>query len=224
MAKTPRPTATKPKAVARLRSEPGPTSTGEKREVTITAAKGRPMLTWVGKRPLRHVVAFPAQLVETFDPVGDAVKRPGGLLFHGDNKEVLAHLVANGYRGKVDLVYIDPPFDSGADYVRKVSLRGPRGTAKLDGEHYTLGEQLQYTDIWNNDNYLQFMYERLLLLKALLSSSGSLFVHLDSGRGHYVKLLLDEVFGLDSFRNEIIVKRRIIKNLQQQFSGIREHP
>src|SRR3990172_2981091 len=95
----------------------------KKQEVSVTAAKGRPMLTWVGKRPLRHVVAFPAQHVGNFDPVGDAAKRSGdiwkdwpdsyprgGLLFHGDNKEVLAHLLANGFRGKVNLIYIDPPF------------------------------------------------------------------------------------------------------------------
>jgi hypothetical protein len=93
-----------------------------KQEVAIAAAKGRPMLTWVGKRPLRHVTAFPAQHVESFDPTGDGAKRSGdmwlgwperyprgGLLFHGDNKEVLAHLLANGFRGKVNLVYIDPP-------------------------------------------------------------------------------------------------------------------
>ncbi len=195
------------------------------------------MLTWVGKRPLRHVVAFPAQQVETFDPAGDAGSRGGdlwrdwpaayprgGLLFHGDNKEVLAHLLASGFRGKVSLVYIDPPFDSGADYVRKVTLRGPKGTAKLDGEGYTLGEQLQYTDIWANDNYLQFMYERLLLLQALLAPNGSIFVHLSSVRAHYVKLVLDEVLGQDAFRNELVVRRRITKNLQQQFTGIREYP
>ena len=76
--------------------------------------------------------------------------------FHGDNKEVLAHLLANGFRGKVDLVYIDPPFDSGADYVRKVQLRGASGSVRLDGESHTLGEQIQYTDIWANDTYLQF--------------------------------------------------------------------
>ncbi len=205
--------------------------------VPIAKAKGRPMLTWVGKRPLTQVTAFPAQHVETFDPVGDAVTRKGdiwhswpkvyphgGLLFHGDNKEVLAHLLANGFRGKVNLIYIDPPFDSVADYVRKVSLRGTAGTAKLDGESYTLGEQIQYTDIWANDNYLQFMYERLLLMKELLSSEGSIFVHLDSGRGHYVKLVMDEVFGQENFRNELVVKRRITKNLQQQFGGIKEYP
>ena len=109
--------------------------------VTITSAKGRPMLTWVGKRPLRTVTAFPAQHVESFDPTGDPADAAawadwpapyphGGLLFHGDNKEVLAHLLANGFRGKVKLIYIDPPFDSGADYVRKVQLRGGGGALR----------------------------------------------------------------------------------------------
>jgi len=196
------------------------TDIAKKQEVKITAAKGRPMLTWVGKRPLRHVVAFPAQHVETFDPSGDANKRGGeiwndwpeaypraGLLFHGDNKEVLAHLLANGFRGKINLIYIDPPFDSGADYVRKVSLRGAKGTAKLDGESYTLGEQLQYTDIWANDNYLQFMYERLLLLKELMAENGSIYVHCDSRRSHQLRLLLDEIFGAERFRSEVVWKR-----------------
>ena len=107
------------------------------------------MLSWVGKRPLREVRAFPAQLIERFSasPGAEGAIGPevdwsdwpdryerGGLLFHGDNKEVLAHLLSAGFRGKVDLVYIDPPFDSGADYVRRVQLRGASGTARLDGE------------------------------------------------------------------------------------------
>lgn len=189
----------------------------KKQEVKISAAKGRPMLTWVGKRPLRQVTAFPAQHVETFDPSGDAAKRReeiwnewpdgyprAGLLFHGDNKEVLGHLLANGFRGKVNLIYIDPPFDSGADYVRRVSLRGAKGTAKLDGEGYTLGEQLQYTDIWANDNYLQFMYERLLLLKELLADNSMIYLHADPRRNYQLRMLMDEIFGQESFRNEII--------------------
>ncbi len=191
-------------------------------EVKITPAKGRPMLTWVGKRPLSHVTAFPAQHIETFDPAGMLIRPParaefwkdwpafypkGGLLFHGDNKEVLAHLLANGFRGRVHLIYIDPPFDSGADYVRKISLRGPRGTAKLDGEGYTLGEQIQYSDIWANDNYLQFMYERLLLLKELLSDEGSIYLHSDWHRSHHLRAVMDEVFGAESFRSEIVWQR-----------------
>jgi len=197
----------------------------EKKAIKITAAKGRPMLTWVGKRPLAHVTAFPAQHVETFAPslsspplrAGEgegggsfwqdwpAEYPKGGLLFHGDNKEVLAHLLASGFRGKVKLIYIDPPFDSGADYVRKVSLRGAKGTAKIDGETYTLGEQIQYTDIWANDNYLQFMYERLQLLNELLASDGSIVLHCDSTKAHHLRCLMDEIFGADkTFKNEII--------------------
>ncbi|MGQ0669898.1 MAG: site-specific DNA-methyltransferase [Actinomycetota bacterium] len=189
-------------------------------EVKIATAKGRPMLTWVGKRPLTRVTAFPAQQVETFDPSGDATQRKGqewddwpaayprgGLLFHGDNKEVLAHLLANGFRGKVDLIYIDPPFDSGADYVRRVSLRGAKGTAKLDGDAYTLGEQIQYTDIWANDNYLQFMYERVMLLRELLSQGGCIWLHCDPSRGHYLKSVMDEVFGADNYVNQVVWKR-----------------
>lgn len=187
-------------------------------QIQVTPAKGRPMLTWVGKQPLSHVTAFPAQRVETFAPSGDSDEHAekgiwedwperypqGGLLFHGDNKEVLAHMLANGFRGKVKLIYIDPPFDSGADYVRRVRLRGATGTAQIDGEGYTLGEQVQYEDIWANDNYLQFMYERLLLLKELLTEDGSIYVHMDSNRGHQIKLVLDEVFGPASFQREII--------------------
>jgi DNA modification methylase len=195
--------------------------------IEISAAKGRPMLVWVGKRPLRQVIAFPAQHIESFNPVEADVRLSGvearpplhdksvwpdwpksyphaGLLFHGDNKEVLAHLLANGFRGKVKLIYIDPPFDSGADYVRKVQLRGAKGTAKIDGEGYTLGEQIQYTDIWANDTYLQFMYERLLLIRELLSEDGSIFLHCDNRKNHHLRFLLDECFGPNAFVNEII--------------------
>ena len=177
--------------------------------VKITAAKGRPMLTWVGKRPLAHVTAYPAQLIERFRPKLSNLSsqstspNPPNLLFHGDNKDVLAWLLANGYRGKVQLVYIDPPFDSGADYVRKVNLRGPKGSMKVDGESYSLGEQIQYTDIWANDNYLQFMYERLLLLREVLSDEGSIVLHVNSAKSHQLRILLDEVFGAENFRNEI---------------------
>ena len=177
------------------------------------------MLSWVGKKPLGRVTAFPAQHIERFS-AGDAAhplppssadwtKWPkdipqGGLLYHGDNKEVLAHLLANGFRGQVKLIYIDPPFDSGADYVRKVQLRGPKGTLKIDGEDYALGEQVQYTDIWSNDNYLQFMYERLLMLKELLTPDGSIYLHCDPSRNSYLRLMMDEVFGQDNFANEIV--------------------
>lgn len=174
--------------------------------VEIKPAKGRPMLTWVGKKPLRHAIAYPAQLVETFNaqPKNRKSETEGGLLFHGDNKDVLAYLLANGYRGKVKLIYIDPPFDSGANYIRKVELRGGKVT-KLEGENYTLGEQIQYADIWANDSYLQFMYERLLMLKEILHDDGSIVLHCDPTHAHHLRCLMDEIFGTEKFfRNEII--------------------
>lgn len=188
------------------------------KDVTVAKAKGRPMLTWVGKKPLARVKAYPAQAIERFDATaGQSVTLQevdwsdwpkdlpqGGLLYHGDNKDVLAHLLANGFRGKVKLIYIDPPFDSGADYVRKVQLRGAKGTVKIDGEDYTLGEQVQYSDIWANDNYLQFMYERLLMLKDLLAENGVIYVHCDPTKSHHLRCLMDEVFGSEGFRNEIV--------------------
>ena len=213
-------TVSKKKSMAEEKPAPA-----KKTEVKVTAAKGRPMLTWVGKRPLSQITAFPAQHIESFDLNTSSKQSPndfshwkdwpaqypkGGLLFHGDNKEVLAHLLANGFRGKVKLIYIDPPFDSGADYIRKVSLRGPNGTVKFQGENYTLGEQIQYVDIWNNDDFLQFMFERFLLLKELLSENGSIYLHCDWHKGHYLRCLLDEVFGAENFCNEIIWSHTII--------------
>lgn len=193
-------------------------TTKKSKDLTVAKAKGRPMLTWVGKKPLSRVRAYPAQALERFDATaGKSVPLQeanwsdwpkdlpkGGLLYHGDNKDVLAHLLANGFRGKVKLIYIDPPFDSGADYVRKVSLRGANGTIKIDGEEYTLGEQVQYSDIWANDNYLQFMYERLLLLRELLREDGWIALHCDSARNSELRMLLNEVFGPTSFRNEVV--------------------
>ena len=182
----------------------------EKKEMKIAEVKGRPMLHWIGKQPLETVKSFPSQLVEKFNieeapqvPTFESLKNNWtNLLFHGDNKEVLSTLLVNGFRGKIDLIYIDPPFDSGADYVRKVELRGTK--SKVEGEGQTLLEQIQYTDIWANDNYLQFMYERILILKELLSEKGSIFLHCDYHKSHYLRFLLDEVFTESGFRNEII--------------------
>ncbi len=174
----------------------------------ITPTKGRPMLHWVGKRPLDTVNAYPAQLVDSYnvenpakEPTYDNFKDGPNLLFHGDNKEILSTLLVQGFRDKIDLIYIDPPFASGADYVRKVALRDKE--KKLDGEDHSVAEQIQYTDIWKNDTYLQFMYERLILMYQLLSDKGSLYLHCDQTFSHYLKLIMDEVFGKDNFVSEI---------------------
>ncbi|MEM3415632.1 MAG: DNA methyltransferase, partial [Thermoproteota archaeon] len=184
--------------------------TMHKKEIKITPAKGRPMLNWVGKKPIEYVKSFPTQLIEVFDPLnrGKKIKVPNydklknnwqNLLFHGDNKEVLATLLELGFRGKVDLIYIDPPFKSGADYVRKVELRGLKDLGSIERDEASVLQQTMYFDIWNNDNYLQFMYERLMLMKELLSESGSIYVHMDQTVGHYVKLIMDEIFGQENF-------------------------
>ncbi len=177
--------------------------------VKISAVKGRPMLQWIGKQPLGEVSNYPAQLVEQFggQPLKDISYSTNSrdwnnLIFHGDNKEILSTLIAEGYRGKIDLIYIDPPFDSKADYIRKVELRG--ANTKLEGETQSVIEQTQYTDIWAGDSYLQFMYERLILLKELLSEQGSIYLHCDWHKSHHLRFLMDEVFGDENFRNEII--------------------
>lgn len=182
-------------------------------KLKIEPPKGRPLLYWVGKQPLEYAKGFPAKLTEVFDPLktGDVNEPPifknlekdwQNLLFHGDNKEVLATLLENGFRGKVDLIYIDPPFDSGANYVRKAELRGVKSD-KLEGADYTPIEQTMYFDIWKNDSYLQWMYERLQLLKELLSETGSIYVHLDYRRNSPIRLIMDEIFGEENLVNEI---------------------
>lgn len=135
----------------------------------ITPVKGRPMLHWVGKRPIDAVNSYPAQLVEIYnvknpekEPTYDKFKDGPNLVFQGDNKEILSTLLVQGFRGKIDLIYIDPPFDSGADYVRKVALRGEQKS--LEAEGHPVIEQTQYTDIWANDTYL-FMYEQSILMR-----------------------------------------------------------
>lgn len=164
----------------------------------IEKAKGRPMLQWVGKKPLDKVEYYPAQEKEIY---GNKNSKEFNKLFWGDNLQVLAHLLKE-YRGEIDLIYIDPPFDSKAEYVRKVKIRGE----KIEGEQHSLLEEKQYTDIWERDEYLQFMYERLLLMRELLSDTGSIYLHADWHKGAYLKLLMDEVFGEENFRSEIIWK------------------
>ncbi len=163
---------------------------------TVAEAKGRPMLKWVGKKPLSRIEYYPAQEKEVY---GNKKAKDFNKLFWGDNLQVLSHLLKH-YRGKVDLVYIDPPFDSKADYVKKVKVRGK----KLEGRQQSLLEEKQYTDIWEKDEYLQFMYERLQMFRELLSETGSIYLHCDWHKNSYLRLLLDEVFGSENFINEII--------------------
>ena len=167
---------------------------------------GRPMLHWISKAPLHIVKAYPGQLIELFSPVG--AEESENLLLHGDNKDCLSYLATNGYRGTVDFVYIDPPFNTGSDnYVRKVKLRGSR-LKKVDGESMSILEQTQYANAFFPDLFLQSIFERLQLLGELMTTDATIAVRIDYRFAHYIKILLDEVFGPTNFINEILVGRQ----------------
>lgn len=162
---------------------------------TRTPIKGYPELHWTGKRPYKSTVYYPAQLKESYgQPKDDWMNK----IFWGDNLQVMSHLLKD-YRGQIDLIYIDPPFDSKADYKKKIELKG-----KTISNDESTFEEKQYGDIWTNDEYLQFMYERLILCRELLSDTGSIFLHCDWHKAHYLRILMDAVFGAANFRNEII--------------------
>lgn len=127
-------------------------------------------------------------------------------LIYGDNLLAIAALLAGdaetpSFRGKVDLIYIDPPFDSKADYRTKITLPGTTIEQKP-----TVIEQFAYSDTWADctASYLAMITPRLVLIRELLADTGSIYVHLDWHVAHYVKIVMDEIFGKDFFRNEIV--------------------
>lgn len=160
--------------------------------------KGYPELRWTGKRPYRSTQYFPAQLKESYGEPTDGWMNK---IFWGDNLQVMSHLLKE-YRGKVDLIYIDPPFDSKADYKKKIKLKGKSATNDTSAF-----EEKQYGDIWSSDEYLQFMYERLVLLRELLSEAGTIYLHCDWHQSHHLRCLMDEVFGPDRCHNVLTWKR-----------------
>ena len=160
--------------------------------------RGFPELRWMGKRPFTSTQYFPAQLKEEY---GHSVKGWWNKIFWGDNLQVMSHLLRE-FRGKIDLIYIDPPFDSAADYKKKIAIK--KNAAVSD---YSSFEEKQYTDIWTNDNYIQYIYERLIICRELLSDTGALYLHCDYRKAHYLKIILDEIFGQNRFQSEIVWKR-----------------
>ncbi len=158
--------------------------------------KGFPELRWTGKRPYRSTQYFPAQLRERYGEEKDGWINK---IFWGDNLQVMSHMLKE-YRGKIDLIYIDPPFDSKADYKKKIEVKGI-GKAETDSTSF---EEKQYGDIWSNDEYLQFMYERLIILRELLSDHGCIYLHCDWHKSHHLRMIMDEVFGNNKFVNEVI--------------------
>jgi len=142
-------------------------------------------------------------------------------LIWGDNLLAMQALLSQGYEGKIDLIYIDPPFWSGEDYYANFYI----GDTEFTKEPSVI-ERLAYKDIWSGgiDSFLDMLYPRLQLMKRLLSENGSIFVHLDWHIGHYVKIMMDEIFGKDNFLNEIIWSYRRwpakSKNFQKMHDNI----
>jgi len=157
--------------------------------------RGFPTLHWQGKRPFTGTQYYPAQLKETH---GRPVEGWLNEIYWGDNLQVMSHLLKK-YRGQVKLVYIDPPFDSKADYKKKIETKGKAITNDQNSF-----EEKQYTDIWTNDEYLQFLYERVILTRELLCNDGLIYIHCDWHKNHYIRSICEEIFGAGNFVNEII--------------------
>ena len=154
---------------------------------------------------------MPLYEVESQEVVG---KNPNhNLVLRGECLSACAYLKEKGV--KVDLVYIDPPFASGADYAKKVYIRcNPKvaeaikqAETEVDNEELRNFEEKMYGDVWDKERYLNWMYENLMAIKSVMSDTASIYVHLDWHIGHYVKILMDEIFGEDNFRNEIVWKK-----------------
>jgi len=157
--------------------------------------KGYPELHWTGKRPYTSTQYYPAQLKESYGEPKDGWMNK---IFWGDNLQVMSHMLKD-YRGKIDLVYIDPPFDSKADYKKKIKVKNKNVLNDISSF-----EEKQYTDMWCNDEYLQFMYERLTIIKELLSENGAIYLHCDYRKSHQLRMIMEEVFGPNNLQNEII--------------------
>ncbi len=151
---------------------------------------------------------MPLYEMENIEKVGE--NKQENLVIRGECVATCAYLKENNI--KVDLVYIDPPFDSGADYAKRIYLRRnpkvceamQKAEAELDNSDLRSFEEKMYGDVWNKEAYLNWMYENLMAIKSVMSEKASIYVHLDWHIGHYVKVLLDEIFGEDNYLNEII--------------------
>ena len=137
------------------------------------------------------------------------------ILIQGDCLSSCAYLKSQDI--KIDLVYIDPPFASGADYAKTIYLRnGGKTDIK---KNFSIGEEILYDDIWQKEDYLNWLYERLLAIREVMSDTASIYVHLDWHIGHYVKVMLDEVFGEENFRNEIVWCYSTMQTTKSKFSN-----
>ena len=151
---------------------------------------------------------MPLYEMEKQETVGE--NADGYMVIRGECVSACAYLKEQGIQ--VDLVYIDPPFASGADYAKKVYIRrNPKVAAliaqaeqEIDIDELKAFEEKMYGDVWDKEKYLNWMYENLMAIKSIMSETASIYVHLDWHIGHYVKILLDEIFGEDNLKNEIV--------------------
>jgi len=147
-------------------------------------------------------------------------KSSDNLVIRGECLSACAYLKEQNI--KVDLVYIDPPFASGADYAKKVYIRKnpkladkiKKAEEKMEMDELVAFEEKMYGDIWSKEDYLNWMYENLMAIREIMSDTASIYLHLDWHIGHYVKILMDEVFGEENFRNEIIWRREVSRGMK----------
>ncbi len=169
---------------------------------------------------------MPLYEMEKQETVGENPEQ--NMLIRGECISACAYLKEQGIQ--VDLVYIDPPFASGADYAKQVYIRRNPKVAEtiaqaeqeLDIAELKSFEEKMYGDVWDKEKYLNWMYENLMAIKSVMSESASIYVHLDYHIGHYVKILLDEIFGEDNFRNEIIWKRSTAHSDSSGFANLHD--
>lgn len=178
-------------------------------------------LYWKGKRTTVDRIVLPFQSLEVVETINESRatrEKEKGTMFRqdpnamdvewrnkliwGDNKYVMSALLEK-YAGKIDLIYIDPPFATGANFSTTVEIGD--NEVEVTKEASAI-EELAYRDTWGSglDSFLQMMYDRLVLMRDLLSENGSIFVHLDWHVSHYAKIMLDDIFGYDNFQNEIV--------------------
>ncbi len=180
-------------------------------DYNITPAKGQALLNFQGRRLPQKITLFETKLTEKVraSQTGQQTLKTDevelnkdfrNLLIHGDVLSTCAYLKDKDI--KVDLVYIDPPFASGANYAKKIYLRN--GVKTEFENSNVIGEEVMYGDIWQKEDYLNWLYERLLAIKEVMSETASIYVHLDWHIGHYVKVMMDEIFGEENFVNEIV--------------------
>ena len=153
----------------------------------------------------------------------------GNMVIRGECVSACAYLKEQGIQ--VDLVYIDPPFASGADYAKQVYIRrNPKVAAaiaqveqEVNIDELKAFEEKMYGDVWDKEKYLSWMYENLMAIKSVMSETATIYVHLDHHIGHYVKILLDEIFGEGNFQNEIIWQKiRTTKAQSNQFGNVHD--